>query len=373
MGPPRHHPRIDLAERDFRLDQGRERLDLWLASSRHLSSPFYQESQSIEHFTFNEREDYEKGFAKLYDQEIAPYLRDKETHRQAAITRSKRWIALVLAITAFLALQAYKIDPILPIFPTFFGLMGVLFLYLSRTGKVQKEITQTLRPILCEFFPDTEYSDLAPTTDFSADTLRGLNIIPTADHSNFGPSITGAWRDTPYLLTKASFYNERRDNDGDSKRERVFSGIILQIDCVIDMPTIVFYPDFGKTMNKLYGWATRNKRPDHKLTLPDPEIEKVFEVYTDDLDEANARLSPDFGTKLLSFSRDYQKVKKHISAAFRGRKFYLAIDLPHDFMNFDVGNRPLSEANEAIHKALSDIMIPCKIIDILLDPEPEIP
>ena len=75
------------------------------------------------------------------------------------------------------------------------------------------------------------------------------------------------------------------------------------------MPTIVFYPDFGKTMNKLYGWATRNKRPDHKLTLPDPEIEKVFEVYTDDLDEANARLSPDFGTKLLSFSRDYQKVK----------------------------------------------------------------
>ncbi len=358
-----------MAKRDLRLDQGRERLDLWLAASRRSNPPFYQEPQVIEHFTFNEREDYEKGFAELYDQEIAPYLREKETHRQAAIARSKRWIALALAITAFLAWQAYKIDPILPIFPAFFGLVTVLFLYLSRTGKVQKEITQTLRPILCSFFSDTEYSDRVPTADFSAETLRNLNIIPTADHNDFGPTITGTWRETPYLLTKASFYNERRDNDGDRKKERVFSGIILQIDCVIDMPTIVFYPDFGKTMNKLYSWATRNKRPEHKLTLSDPEIEKVFEVYTNDPTEANARLSPDFGTKLLGFSRDYQKVKKYISAAFQGRKFYLSIDLPHDFMNFDVGNRPLSEANEAIHKALSDIMIPRKIIDILLDPE----
>ncbi len=95
----------------------------------------------------------------------------------------------------------------------------------------------------------------------------------------------------------------------------------------------------------------------------------MFEVYTNDLNEANARLSPDFGTTLLTFSRDYQKVKKHISAAFQGRKFYLAIDLPHDFMNFDVGHKPLNQANEAIHKALSDIMIPRKIIDILLDRE----
>lgn len=323
----------------------------------------------MEQFEFIEREDYEQGFSQVYDEEIAPYLRQKETERQSAILRSKRWIYVVGAITAVLAWQAMKLDLILPIFPIFFGGCVALFLYLGRVGKVQRDMTNVLRPILCNFFADTVYSDLHPGESFSVNDLRDLNIIPISDKSSFGPSITGRWRDTPYRLTKASFYNERRDHDGDRKRVHLFSGIVLEVECIIEMPTIVFYPDFGETMNKVYGWATRNNRPPHKLAMTDAAVEEVFEVYTDDLEKADAHLSPDFGAKLLAFSRKYQRVEKHIAAAFHGRKFYMAINLPHDFMNFDVGNKPLSEANDAIHKALSDLMIPRKIISDLLDQE----
>ncbi|MEJ6707348.1 MAG: hypothetical protein QNK92_00715 [Amylibacter sp.] len=108
-----------MTKRDLRLAQGRKRLDLWIASNRRSNPPRYQELQIIEHFTFSEREDYEEGFVQVYNQDIAPYLREKETHRQSAIASNKRWIALVLAITAFIAWQACKIDPILPIFPPF--------------------------------------------------------------------------------------------------------------------------------------------------------------------------------------------------------------------------------------------------------------
>lgn len=320
-------------------------------------------------FKFTEIEDYEQGFEQVYDQEIAPYLRQKETERQRAIKRSKRWMLFVGAITIFLAWNAFRIDPILPIFPIFFGGCFVLFLYLSRVGKVQHDITNVLRPKLSNFFANTVYSDHPPGEGFSADDLRELNILPIADQNNFGPSITGQWRNTPFLMTKASLYNERRDNDGDRKTVLLFSGIVLEIGCVVDMPTIVFYPDFGETMNKVYGWATRKNRPQHRLVLDDPGLEKVFEVYTDDPEKARAHLHSDFGTKLLAFSRNYQKVEKHVAAAFRGRKFYMAIDLPHDFMNFNVANKPLSKANDAIHKALSDLMIPRDIIDILLGEE----
>lgn len=233
---------------------------------------------------------------------------------------------------------------------------------------MQREITNALRPILSNFFENTKYSETTPTgEEFSTQNLQDLRIIPDTDGNNYGPWITGNWRDTPYRLTKASFYNNRRDSDGDSKKVYQFSGIILEIDCTNEMPTIVFYPDFGETMNKVYGWATARNRPAHRLAFPDPAIEDVFEVYTNDVEAAKASLNPDFGIKLLAFARQYQQGKKHVAAAFSGRKFYMAVDLSHDFMNFDVGKRPLYEADSAIHTALSDLMIPRKIIDTLLD------
>jgi hypothetical protein len=323
-----------------------------------------------EQFQFTEREEYEDGFSKVYDAKIAPYFREKEAERQAAIKRSYQWICVVGLVTIWLAWKAMKVDPILPIFPIFFGGCTALYLYLSRLGKVQREMTSVLRPILCDFFPDMVYSDLHPGESFSVSRLRDLNIIPSSDQRRFGPSIAGRWRDTPYRLTKASFFNQRRDQDGDRKIVHLFSGIILEIECLIEMPTIVFYPDYGETMNSVYGWATRNNRPPHKMGFADPIVEDVFEIYTDDLEKAQVSLNQNFGLKLLDFSRKHQRAEKHIAAAFQGKKFYLAIDLPHDFMSFDVGSRPLSQANEAIHKALADLMIPRQVIDELLDPGP---
>jgi hypothetical protein len=139
---------------------------------------------------------------------------------------------------------------------------------------------------------------------------------------------------------------------------QLFSGIVLEIECPVNMPTIAFYPDFGETLNKLYGWATKNTRPPFRLAFPDESFEAVFEVYTDGLKNAK---------KLLQFFHEYQSNKKHISAAFQGQKFYLAIDLSHDFMSFKVTNEPLSESNDAIHRALRDVTIPRRIIDILCD------
>lgn len=317
-------------------------------------------------FSFTEREEYEKGFAQVYDAKIAAFLREKEVERQAAIKRSKKRIYIVIAITIFLCWQAAKIDPFVVIFPIFIGFVVCLLLFLSRVGKVQREITSTIRPILGNFFEDNVYSEGKPETGFAVDELKLLNIIPDADEHNYGPSITGRWRDTNYSLTKASFYDVRTDSDGDRTRSTLFSGIILEIETVIDMPTIVFYPDFGKTMNKVYRWATRNNRPEHRFDLADVALEEMFEVYTDDLERAKTHLLPSFPPKLVAFSAEYQKSKKYIGAAFKVRKFYMAIDLSHDFMNFSVGNKHLSEADEAIHKALADLMIPRRIIEELL-------
>ncbi|WP_350334390.1 DUF3137 domain-containing protein [Coralliovum pocilloporae] len=317
-------------------------------------------------FTYEERADYEQGFSKVYDEKIVPYLREKEAERQAIARRNKIRLGIVGAITALLALYATQLHPVAAIFPIFFGGGLGLFLYLSRFDKLQSELTRFIRPILCDFFDDVTYSDLHPGESFSLSDLRSLNLVPQADRQSIGPSFSGTWRNTAYRLTKAAFYDEDRDSDGDRRTRRLFRGIILEIACPADMPTVVFYPDYGNTMNKLFGWATRAVRPPHKLHFPDQEVEEVFEVYTDDLDAAQTLLDPAFGQKLLAFARDYQGGRKHIAAAFRGRTFYMAINLPYDFMNFDVGGDALHELNDKISAALADLRIPARIIDELL-------
>ncbi|MEM8795514.1 MAG: DUF3137 domain-containing protein [Pseudomonadota bacterium] len=321
-------------------------------------------------FTFTEKEDYEKGFSEVYDREIAPYLQELEEKRQHIEKRRKGWILLLLLVAAYLAWQAFYLTPMLSIFPIFFGGGFAFLLHISRFDKLKGELTQFIRPIICGFFKDMTYSDLHQGEDFSVNRLRALHIVPEADRSHFGPSISGKWRDTAYRMTKATFVNQTRDRDGDRKSTVVFSGILLEVECPVDMPKIVFLPDFGKTLNAVFGWATRNNRPPHQLHFPDEEVEKVFEVYTDDPERAKANLSPDFGRILLEFAGDYQRSsKKHIAAAFEGKRFYLAIDLPHAFMSFDISSEPLSSCNDRIHQAMADLMIPRKIIDRLVEGE----
>ena len=315
-------------------------------------------------FEFTEQQDYEEGFSKVYDEQIAPFLQNFEEKRLSVQERRKRWITLVGVVTAFITWQASKLHPVAMIHPIFFGGGFMLYLYLTRFEKLGNELTDFIRPIICNFFDDMTYSDLHPGSDFSIKRLRDLNIIPRADREKYGVSIAGSWRDTAYRMTEARFANERRDHNDKKRLVTVFSGVILEIECPVNMPTIVFLPDYGKTMNAFMGWAARNNRPPHQLHFPDKAVEEVFEVFTDDLEKAQGYLNPEFGNMLLQIAQKYQtSSKKHISAAFQGDKFYLAINLPHAFMNLDVTSRALNECNDKIHQAMADLVIPREIID----------
>ena len=318
-------------------------------------------------FKYTERADYEIGFSNVYDAKIAPYLREQETLRLKAASRRGKWIWVVAGITAFLAYTALSVHPVLPIFPIFFGGGLALFLYLSRFDGLREDAANHIRPILCDFFEDVTYSDLHPGEGFSLSNMRELNLVPDADDTRIGPSISGTWRNTAYRLTQAGFYKSYRDSDNKRRTNCLFSGILLEIDCPIEMPTTVFYPDFGETMNTLYSWATQANRPPHKLSFPDAEVEAVFEVYTDDIEATKAHLDPGFGRKLLAFAQEYQARKQHISAAFQGRRFFMAISLEDGFMKLDIMDRPLHQSNDKISAALADLMIPRDIIDRLFE------
>ena len=317
-------------------------------------------------FTFVEQESYEANFAQVYGREIVPYLRELEKCRVRAIKRSQKIIAAIAMVSLFLAWRAYQLDPILPIMPIAFGGFACLFFYISRGDKLQGELTAFIRPILSDFLEDISFSEESSAEEVQLEKLERLCLVPKADSRTLGPRISGNWRGVNYQLVKASFFERYRDHDNKQRTRTLFSGILVEIECWNPMPTIVFLPDFGKIANQLYSWATRNVRPPHKLDLPD-ELERSFEVYTDDRDRAMEALDTSFGQKILKMSEEFQGSESHMSTAFQGNAFFMAIRLNHGFLSFDVMNRPLSEVDEKIHQAFRDLTIPRRIIDQLLD------
>ena len=317
-------------------------------------------------FTFVEQDSYEANFAQVYDREIVPYLRELEEKRISAIKRSQMIIAAIAMVSLFLAWRAYQLDPVLPIMPIAFGGFACLYFYISRGDKLQGELTSFIRPILSDFLEDISFSEESSAEEVQLEKLERLCLVPKADSRSFGPRISGSWRGVKYQLVKASFFERYRDRENKQRTRSLFSGILVEIECWNPMPTIVFLPDFGKIANQLYSWATRNVRPPHKLDLPD-ELERAFEVYTDDRDRAMEALDTSFGQKILKMSENFQGPESHMSTAFQGNAFFMAIRPNHDFFSFDVMNRPLSEVDEKIHQAFRDLTIPRRIIDQLLD------
>lgn len=104
----------------------------------------------MSNFKFTEREDYEQGFAQLYDTDIAPYLREKEGERLRAIERSKKWMYGVGFVTLILAVLAFRLEPLLAIFPIFFGGFAILFIPQPRRQSATRD-HQCLAPYLVEF------------------------------------------------------------------------------------------------------------------------------------------------------------------------------------------------------------------------------
>ncbi len=321
----------------------------------------------MDEFAFTEREDYEKGFADIYERQLAPYLQELEVRRKRAVKRSWRIIGLIAVVSIFLAWQAASLDPIVPVFPILIGGFASLYFYISRGDKLKGELTEFIRPVLCDFLKDVSYAEESSAEEIRLEQLIRLCLIPKAKDHDLGPRLSGEWRGVSYQLVKSRFYNEYRDSDDKVRTNTLFSGILIEVDCWNPMPTTVFLPDLGTIGNQLHEWASRNMRPAHKLEFSEEDIEDAFEIYSEDPVRSMQELGAPFARKLVSLSREYQGATTHVSAAFEGKKFFVAIRLSHDFLNFDVMSRPLNEVDEKIHQALADLTLPRRVIDQLLD------
>lgn len=318
-------------------------------------------------YKFVETAYYEQGFSDVFAAQIAPALQELERERLAINHRTGKWIEIILAVTTTLSVAAaIYVHIAFALFPLFWGCALALLVYTSRGGKFEEQLSELASPIICEFLGDLRHFKKPKPGFHPIKLLRDLRVIPQHDNARFEDSVEGKWRNVTYRSVQASFSNTYRDSNGDRKTRTLFSGLLIAVQCPIEMPKIIFLADHGNFLNVLNKWATRGSDHLKKLDLSDKECEELYEVYTDDPACAARLLGTDFGQKLNELSRKPDGTERRITAAFEGHWFYMAIDLDHDFMNFTSIDQPMSKFNEKIHAAFDDLMLPRTIIDGLL-------
>lgn len=318
-------------------------------------------------YRFAEQELHEAGFADVYENEVSPFLKEMEILRTRSLAKRKLWVGIVIPLSAGLAFwSGVAVHPALAFFPLFLGFVLAFLLWVQRGDKVERAAAAFLPPVLCRFLGSMEMTREVPGGFMPLERLRDLRLLPHGSEANRSLAVTGQWRDVNYKVLSLTCRQRERDSEGDVRYREVFSGILLQVDCPADMPCTVFLRDFGETLNKVNKWSSPAVPP-HRWEFADPGIENVFEVYSDDIDRASQHLGQNFPCKFIDMAKSFQGGREYCEAAFEGHDFYLALRLPHRFLGFNLGNDPLHLADEPIRRALADLVMPRRVIDMLLD------
>ncbi len=321
----------------------------------------------MEHYSFTERAAHETGFSELYDTKIAPFFRALDAKREETRNRHRRQTVVVAILTLLVCGAVMRaVHPLAVIYPVFFGGALTAVTYFRSSVPDVHDVQGFLRPLLCAFMGDMTYHPRPPTLFVPIERLQQLGVVPRAQDEHIAFGVEGTWLGEDYRLVAARFRERNTDETlGKGNYRTLFSGIVLEVDCPVNMPLTVFARDFGSAFNGLYKWAGGKHLPEHKLDLEDNTLEDIFEVYTTDSDTARQNIDTRFAETLTQIATRFQQNNGYLGAAFEGRKFYIALSRPRFFMGLDFGDRPFAESNDLLRNAMTDLLLPRQIIGAL--------
>lgn len=325
---------------------------------------------------FEERAPYERGFAAVFDEKLAPDLERLEARRLGLRRRGRLLFALSAGIGAVLGLALAQLAPDFLIGAMLFGLVflmaagiGLVFLFTSG-DKWSEGLADTVVPVVCDFIGDLSF-DREAAAGFPTERMRALGVIGGYDSVRLADRLDGRYRDVPFALVQAGLRQHYWDSGDDKRRTRtVWAGLFFRIGVPVQAPgRILIAQDDGDTLNALQRWlAGDDGRGMPRVAFDDdPAFEAAFEVHADDPAAAHRFLDPGFRAALLAIAeteRD-RPDDSGVTAAFEGDDFFLALRRRGGFLSVGKIDRPVWTVTEDLHGVFDDIAVAYRIIDRL--------
>lgn len=292
------------------------------------------------------------GFPAHYDTEIVPFLREKESERQAAATN---YLILIGAISA-LALAVFFFAPLgganlhLAMLIGMAGLAGATWL-LNRT---RSDITHGLLERICAKL-GFGYR-LLPGRPPAYDQFRSLGLVPLHNREEWEDEVTGVHAGAAFTLCEAHL--RYKSSGKNSSTRTVFHGQLF----VIDYPRRFLGTTVLKRDRGVFNALSRPGRAFTRVGLASPEFEKAFEAWSTDQVEARDLLDPMKLERFQALERLYGG--KELRAAFVDGKLLIAVKTG-DRMNMGSMFKSLEDPRR-VENLLKEFDAVFDLIDVLL-------
>lgn len=326
---------------------------------------------------FTEKEPYEKGFAEIFDQQIAPKLEDLEEKRLALLEKRRVRILLTILATGIgtglsawwifsakgggtgVAVELAAIVAILLVCIP----LGVGLYYLGELREAHINVLrQVIFPAVCQFFDGLEHTPI-PGDRFDRERFTDHGVIPPFSWQVFQDLFVGRYRDTNFKMVQARI-------EGADSATTLFQGILFEIEVPMEFSgRVLIGRDKSQFGSKFKGYQKENESL--RIQFDDAAFEGRYAVYASDAEEAKRLVSPVFRKNMLALADAYSE--KSLGAAFVDSVFLLAVPLSKIVFQLSSIKRSVFDCEDDIHEFLREVTIPHRIIDYLLGERPELP
>ena len=259
------------------------------------------------------RQEY-RGLSAFYDSEIAPFLRDHEANRIAAVKRS----IIVVAVATPLVLAMVLLGPFGNANLHVAALTGFSAVALASffLNKARNQIAAGLLERICGFLGFTYKQELSrPAFAFELDRMK---LFPSYNREEWEDEVIGERHGARFVLCEAKL---KKVTQGKNRRVKtVFHGQLLVVD----------YPKefLGETIiRRDAGMLNRLMKPGKEyqnVGLVSSKFEKAFEAWSTDQVEARELLDPLVLERFEELERLFDGVK--FRAAFSKGKLFVVLE-----------------------------------------------
>jgi hypothetical protein len=316
---------------------------------------------------FTERQPYERGFAKVFAERIAPRLAELEVERRSR-RRDYLWrlAVAVLGVPLLVGLVGVAGGA------EFFGITAFV-LILSVIAAVWF-VTQPHRgfrdamrgavlPPVCEFLGGLQHAR-GKRASIGLRRFSESGVVGHFTTSRLDDVFSGTYRNIGFVMGEANL----RRRSGKNNR-RVFRGLLFAIEVPKAFPgRVLIGRDYGGFGNAVAGWFKQFGGLE-RVELPHPRFEALYAVYSDNPEAARRWLTPDFLENWVAVAQAYQG--SAIRAAFVGGEFLAALPTNRNLFESGSLSVPATRIEEDLHQVMWEITIAHRLIDFLHGDRPQ--
>jgi hypothetical protein len=305
--------------------------------------------------TFTERENYESGFKRVFDKQIASGLATLEAERERLKRqRTIKLIAAAIILVVVIGGAVWSENQWIIAIAIVAGIVAAIWIVGSPTEKFRAQVRDLVMPAVTKFL-GIDYSRTVPPS-FDINTFRGRNLIGAYDRSRsrLQDHVAGTHGERRYTMVDAHL--QRKSG---KSTVTVFKGLLLSIDWPeARQADVLIGRDWGKLLNKLAG-ITKAER----VTFDNAAFENVYEVYASDPAVARQLLTPTFLDSMVAL-REGRKGEPP-TAAFTAGQLLVALPVREELFEPGSLSRSMAMFEEDMHNLLRQLTTPCRVIDVL--------